>query len=118
MRAGGIDPKLRLAADYDLFLRIARVGRAHRVPFAFSAFRRHRGQKSVSGAAGYAKEREEVRHREMRAAGGGAMAAWTKRQFHLNPGRLRAWIAPRVRPRRDLEGRPVKELPCATYWPA
>jgi glycosyltransferase involved in cell wall biosynthesis len=118
MRAGGIDRKLRLAADYDLFLRMARAGRARHVPFAFSAFRRHRGQKSVSGAAGYAKEREEVRHREMKTAGDAAMIALAKRQFHLNAGRLRAWISPRVRPRRDLEGRPVKELPCATYWPA
>lgn len=118
MRVGGINPKLRLAADYDIFLRMARAGRARHVPFAFSAFRRHRGQKSVSGAAQYAVEREQVRHREMSAAGDGAVATWAKRQFHLNAGRLRAWIAPRVRPRRDLEGRPIRELPCTTYWPA
>lgn len=118
MRVGGINPKLRLAADYDIFLRMAWAGRARHVPFAFSAFRRHQGQKSVSGAAEYAEEREQVRHREMRVAGDAAMTAWGKRQFHLNAGRLRAWMAPRVRLRRDLEGRPVKELPCARYWPA
>jgi len=117
-RVGGIDRKLRLAADYDLFLRMARAGRARHVPFAFSAFRRHRGQKSISSADAYASEREQVRHREMKAAGDAAATAWAKRQFHLNAGRLRAWMAPRLRPRRDLEGRPIKELPCATYWPA
>jgi glycosyltransferase involved in cell wall biosynthesis len=118
MRVGGINPKLRLAADYDIFLRMARAGRARHMPFAFSAFRRHHGQKSVSGAAEYAKEREQVRHREMQAADDAAMIAWAKRQFYLNAGRLRAWMAPRVRLRRELEGRPIKELPCATYWPA
>lgn len=116
-RVGGINPKLRLAADYDIFLRMAEAGRARHVPFTFSAFRRHRGQKSVSGAAEYAREREQVRNREIEAAGDAAIAAWAKRQFHLNAGRLRAWMAPRVRPRRDLEGRAIKELPCATYWP-
>jgi glycosyltransferase involved in cell wall biosynthesis len=117
MRVGGIDPKLRLAADYDIFLRMARAGRARHVPFAFSAFRRHPGQKS-SDATGYAKEREHVRHREMKRAGDAALAAWAKRQFHLNSGRLQAWMAPRIRPRRDLEGRPIRELSCASYWPS
>ncbi|HZP68452.1 MAG TPA: glycosyltransferase family 2 protein [Pseudolabrys sp.] len=115
-RVGGIDPNLCLAADYDLFLRIAREGRTRHVPFVFSAFRRHPGQKS-SDASGYAKEREQVRRRELTGAGEGALAAFVKRQFHLNAGRMRAWIAPRVRPRRDLEGRPVAELHCARYWP-
>ena len=117
MRAGGIDRKLHLAADYDLFLRIARAGRARHVPFAFSAFRRHAGQKS-SDASGYATERERVRHREMKSAADGAMAAVAKRQFHLNAGRLRAWLAPRIRPRRDLEGHLIRDLRCAAYWPA
>ena len=117
-RVGGIDPKLHLAADYDLFLRMARTGRVRHVPLAFSAFRRHSGQKSVSGANAYASEREQVRRREMAGAGEGTMAAWAKRQFHDNAGRLRAWTAMLVRPRKDLEGRPIRELSCAAYWPA
>ena len=117
-RVGGIDPKLHFAADYDLFLRMARAGRVRHVPLAFSAFRRHSGQKSVSGANAYASEREQVRRREMAGAGAGTMAAWAKRQFHHNAGRLRAWTARRVRPRKDLEGRPIRELSCAAYWPA
>ena len=117
-RLGGIDPKLHYAADYDLFLRMARAGRARHVPLAFSAFRRHSGQKSISSAAAYASEREQVRRREMNGAGGGAMAAWAKRQFHLNAGRLRAHLATHVHKRKDLEGRPVRDLSCAAYWPA
>jgi glycosyltransferase involved in cell wall biosynthesis len=116
-RVGGINPKLRFAADYDLFLRMARAGRTRHVPLAFSAFRRHHGQKSISGAEGYACEREQVRRREMAAAGGGPAAAWAKRQFYLNAARLRAWRATHVRRRRDLEGRPINELSCAAYWP-
>ena len=117
-RVGGIDPKLRFAADYDLFLRMARAGRVRHVPLAFSAFRRHPGQKSISSANAYASEREQVRRREINGAGEGTITAWAKRQFHLNAGRLRAWTATRVRLRKDLEGRPIRELSCAAYWPA
>jgi glycosyltransferase involved in cell wall biosynthesis len=117
-RVGGINPKLRLAADYDLFLRMARAGRVRHVPLAFSAFRRHSGQKSISSAHAYASEREQVRRREINRAGEGTMAAWAKRQFHLNACRLRARLATHVRLRRDLEGRSIRELSCAAYWPA
>jgi glycosyltransferase involved in cell wall biosynthesis len=116
-RVGGIDPKVRLATDYDLFLRMARAGRVRHVPLAFSAFRRHSGQKSISSANAYASERELVRRREIDGAGVGTMAAWAKRQFHLNAGRLRAHLAMHIRPRKDLDGRPIKELSCGAYWP-
>ena len=48
---GGWTRQLKYAADYDLFLRMALQGNAAYVPKAFSAFRRHPGQKSISGAA-------------------------------------------------------------------
>jgi glycosyltransferase involved in cell wall biosynthesis len=47
-KISGIDRSLQYAADYDLFLRMALAGRTSYVPVAFSAFRRHSGQKSVS----------------------------------------------------------------------
>ena len=57
---GGIDRSLRYAADYDLFLRMALAGRTSYVPVAFSAFRRHAGQKSISGSAAYEVLAQEV----------------------------------------------------------
>lgn len=60
--AGGIRPNLRFAADYALFLMMSCRGRCEYVPAVFSAFRRHAGQKSISGALPYKKEREDFRH--------------------------------------------------------
>jgi len=116
-RVGGIDRELHFAADYDLFLRMVQVGRTRHVPLAFSAFRRHAGQKSIADQAPYAQEREQVRAREFRAAGDAPLAGALKRMFHLNANRIRSRLAPRVWRRPDLAGRAVAELPCACYWP-
>lgn len=116
-RVGGVDLELRCAADYDLFLRMTRAGRTRHVPLAFSAFRRHTGQKSIADQEPYARERERVRRREMRAAGDAPLAGAIKRMVHLNANRVRSRIAPRIWRRPDLAGRPVAELPCAAYWP-
>jgi glycosyltransferase involved in cell wall biosynthesis len=63
-KSGGIDPSLRFAADYDLFLRFSLQGRCEYVPVIFGAFRRHRGQKSRH-VDSYRKERELCRSREL-----------------------------------------------------
>lgn len=62
---GGIDVNLKFAADYDLFLRFSMNGSCRYVPALFSAFRRHDGQKSLSGADNYKIEREECRKRQL-----------------------------------------------------
>jgi glycosyltransferase involved in cell wall biosynthesis len=64
-RVGGINRNLRHAADYDLFLRFSCHGVCQYVPQAFSAFRRHAGQKSIEGAKLYSRERTECRRREL-----------------------------------------------------
>lgn len=116
-RVGGIDRNLRFAADYDLFLRMAQAGRSRYVPLAFSAFRRHEGQKSIAGRLAYAREREQVRIREVRAAGDALLSGTFKRVIHLNANRVRARLAFRLCSRPDLADRPVDELPCGPYWP-
>lgn len=68
-QAGGIDPTLRFAADYDFFLRASCLGCCVYVPTTFSAFRRHGGQKSVSGASDYEVERHMVRRRVLERLG-------------------------------------------------
>jgi hypothetical protein len=36
---------------------------------------------------------------------------------HMTQMRLRARLAPYIWHRSDLKGRPVMDLPCASYWP-
>jgi glycosyltransferase involved in cell wall biosynthesis len=58
-RVGGINPNIRLAADYDLFLRMAVMGRTQYTPTVFSAFRRHTGQTSKLHERAYKQEKIE-----------------------------------------------------------
>ena len=64
-KVGGIDPSLRYAADYDLFLRMSLKGNCQYVPTIFSAFRRHGGQTSRAFAKNYQEERMSCRQREL-----------------------------------------------------
>jgi glycosyltransferase involved in cell wall biosynthesis len=64
-RVGGIDRGLKHAADFDLFLRFTLQGRIAYIPIAFSAFRRHEGQKSILETRKYREERERCRLREL-----------------------------------------------------
>jgi glycosyltransferase involved in cell wall biosynthesis len=117
-KIGGIDRSLQYAADYDLFLRMALVGRAGYVPLTFSAFRRHVGQKSVAGSAAYDIERKRIRAREI----GAYRSAPILKVFYRGINRVamsaRARLALLAWRRPDLVGRLVTSLPCAAYWPA
>lgn len=116
-RVGGIDPTLKYAADYDLFLRMALHGKTAYVPKAFSAFRRHAGQKSIAGASAYRDERERVRRRELAKEGNSVVARSARLAWNALAIRWRVRVMQHVWKRRDLEGRPIGELRCATYWP-
>lgn len=116
-RVDGINPLLKQAVDYDLFLRMAMQGTARYVPLTFSAFRRHGGQKSIAAANAYRRERGDVRRslltqvpepafmKSIRLLWHGAAVRWRVRVMQ------RRWRCP------DLVGRPVSELRCAQYWP-
>lgn len=60
-RLGGINPELRSAADYEFFLRAAWFGRSKYTPIVYSAFRRHRGQKSILDSPRYREEQSTAR---------------------------------------------------------
>jgi glycosyltransferase involved in cell wall biosynthesis len=113
---GGIDRSLRYAADYDLFLRMALAGRTGYVPIAFSAFRRHAGQKSVSGSTFYEDERKQVRIREVGAYRSDPMLKAIYRGINRVAMSARVRFASWVWRRPDLVGKQVLSLPCATYW--
>jgi len=116
-RVGGIDASLRYAADYDLFLRMALQSRPVYIPRAFSAFRRHRGQKSISGVAEYRREREQVRRRELRRAPGTHMGKALLCAWYQGAVRWRVYVSDRRWRRPDLAGRPLREFRCSGYWP-
>jgi glycosyltransferase involved in cell wall biosynthesis len=116
-RVGGIDPALRYAADYDLFLRFAMSGKTTYVPKAFSAFRRHAGQKSISGAPAYKRERAIVRRRELERAGDPPLGRVLRTTWHGLAVRWRVRVAQRRWTRDDLRGTPIGALTCQAYWP-
>jgi glycosyltransferase involved in cell wall biosynthesis len=114
---GGIDASVQYAADYDLFLRMAMSGKTAYAPFAFSAFRRHKGQKSIGGAERYAIDKEAARQRQLPKLGSSLAAAAIKGFIEKNRMRVRARLAPRLWARPDLVGKPIASLACGSYWP-
>lgn len=114
-RVNGIDRALQYAADYDLFLRMALVGRSSYVPATFSAFRRHQGQKSISGVSTYVAERYEARSRAVASC----KLSRPRRVFHRAVNRsamsLRARLAPWIWRKPVLVGQLVTELPSRSY---
>jgi glycosyltransferase involved in cell wall biosynthesis len=118
LKIGGIDRSLRYAADYGLFLRMALAGRTSYVPFAFSAFRRHAGQKSISCSAAYEEERGRVRAREVGAHRSASVLKILRRGVNRVAMSVRSRLAPLKWRRPDLVGLSVTRLPCASYWPA
>jgi glycosyltransferase involved in cell wall biosynthesis len=116
-RAGGLDPDLKAAADYDLFLRMVTTGTAQYVPVTFSAFRRHGGQKSIAQQAAYAREREMVRQRELGRVISNPLATAAREAWNINASRIWSRTAPYIFARPDLVGRAIATLPCADYRP-
>lgn len=67
---GGMNPRLKYAADYDFFLRASWAGKCLYVGKVFSAFRRHQGQKSFVDSPLYEAERESCRKQVLGQLGG------------------------------------------------
>ena len=62
---GGINRDIKNAADYDMFLRMAAIGKCQYLPAVLSAFRQHENQKSISNLNDYKKERSFSRNNEL-----------------------------------------------------
>lgn len=116
-KVGGINRDLQYAADYDLFLRIAQVGRCTYVPLTFSAFRRHVGQKSIAGAAAYKSEREAVRLRTQARSFPRLIERFLLNLVWRVKMSFQARFGPKLWRRVDLAGKSVATLRCAEYWP-
>jgi hypothetical protein len=97
---------------------MALAGRTSYVPITFSAFRRHSGQKSISGSTAYADERRRIRAREIRAYRSALALKALNCVINRAAMSARARLAPLTWRRPDLVGKQVTSLPCAAYWPA
>lgn len=116
-RVGGINAELKQAVDYDLFLRMAMEGTARYVPWTFSVFRRHSGQKSITAAEAYKRERLEVRRQHLSRLPVSAPVKVFLLLKHSLAIRWRVYVMQQWWRRPDLVGRPVSDIPCAQYWP-
>lgn len=116
-RVGGINPSLRYAADFDLFLRMALHGRCQYVPLTFSAFRRHEGQKSISGSDAYQSERINLRRTVLDRLSESQLKKSLRLLWYGVAIRWRIHVSQRRWRRPDLVGQPVEKLRCYQYWP-
>jgi len=91
---GGINPDIRYAADYDLFLRMAMQGQCIYTPHVFSAFRRHEGQTSELYRVAYRKEKVAAANSANELVPKRPIPMWSKVYYWLYP-KFRARIAAR-----------------------
>ncbi len=111
-KVGGLNPAVRYAADFELFLKLALVGRHAYVPCALSAFRKHAGQTSIARAKRYEDERNEILRR-FRASEGGSLI---KRSAYYVWSRLRARFFLRFWNSRVDQGREISELTSECFF--
>lgn len=116
-RVGGMNPAVRYAADFDLFLRMALHGTCRYVPLAFGAFRRHAAQKSISGSDVYRRERQDIRRAVLDGLPGSRLGRFFRCAWHEVAIRWRVHVSQRRWGRGDLVGQLVEKLPCRRYWP-
>lgn len=111
-KVGGIDPSLRYAADYDLFLRMSLGGNSQYIPFIFSAFRRHGGQTSRAHAKSYQRERVACRRRELNRQSNKKWSRYLLNAYYWWKVRWRVRVQGRVDEMQQLVGSPVSNISC------
>lgn len=107
---GGINSELKYAADYDFFLRASLIGRCTYVPKIFSAFRQHKGQKSVTEAQQYEHERSICRQRALKQIRIPAPLRVAAEAYYYLQVRWRHHIARRFHRQAIQPGTPVATL--------
>lgn len=112
---GGIEPRLKYAADFDLFLRFSLRGRCQYVPVVFSAFRKHRGQKSIQHARQYERERESCRKRELERLGLGGIGTKFRELYYGAAVRLRARVVEPMRRSSMFRGTEASRVASGRY---
>ena len=102
-RAGGrLDTSLRLAVDFDLWMRFFRHARLHTVDALIGAFRRREGQRSAVLMDEYLAEVDAVTRREHAMLASGAIEPEKSALERSRDGGLLARLRRRVRPDRFI----------------
>jgi glycosyltransferase involved in cell wall biosynthesis len=91
LKTGGINPDIRFAADYDLFLKMALLGKCSYTPHVFSAFRRHDGQTSQRYRSLYKKEKASSANMAIKTINSRQIDMFHRAYYWLYP-KLRARI--------------------------
>lgn len=117
-KVGGIDPAYRYAADFELFLKFAIEGTGEYVPVAFSAFRRHAGQKSLSGVAQYELEKKMAASKYAQRCGFVGVRYLPLKIGYSIWSRLRARIFQHFWNSRAKSGVPVSALQLSSSLPS
>ena len=105
-RVGGLNPDTRYAADFELFLKFSLAGNYAYVPIAFSTYRKHTGQVSISSARLYRDERRTI----LRRLRGRSASDMTLQMFYYLWLRLRSRILQPSWNSRMHRGRPISEM--------
>jgi glycosyltransferase involved in cell wall biosynthesis len=112
---GGLDVRLKYAADYDLFLRMSVAGRCEYVPLAFSAFRKHQGQKSIHGRAEYKSERYRCQAVALDKSGEPWIGRLLLTMYYWVVVRLRARVLHNFYQSKRQAGVSIHHLVCGSY---
>ncbi len=114
-RVGGINTELLHAADYGLFLQFSLIGNCHYVPCAFSAFRKHHEQKSISGANHYKIERALMQQKAIAEQAIPWLTACSKRMYFKWVVRFRARVLHRMWNKVHLVGKSITQMRAGVY---
>lgn len=112
---GGLDVRLKHAADYDLFLRMSMAGCCEYAPVVFSAFRKHEGQKSIRGCMEYKCERYRCRAVALDKSGYPLARKKLLTMYYWVAMRLRGRILRNFYQSKRHAGEPVHHLVCGLY---
>jgi glycosyltransferase involved in cell wall biosynthesis len=115
-RVEGLDKSLRNAADYDLFARFSVAGNVCYVPFAFSAFRKHDGQRSIAYTQSYQREKNDIRLKLVAESNDSALMKFFLRCYFFLAVRWRAYVMHRLWDRKNLHHKPIAKFEAKRYW--
>jgi hypothetical protein len=110
-KVGGIDPTIKYAADYDLFLRMSLIGKCAYIPVIFGAFRRHHDQISLLKIDSYKKERGDSRKKQLDELKPNIFISFIKVYYWFKI-RWRVRLRARKKQMNHLVGRNVLDVGC------
>ena len=105
-RVGGINPDTQYAADFEIFLKFSLAGNCLYAPLAFSTYRKHSGQISISGARRYQEERQSILSQMLECS----VSNIPLRIAYYLWLRMRSRIFQRYWNSREHRGRPISEM--------